>query len=117
MLEELSTIVYILDAIDDLDEDFINNTYNPLLPKYGYTNAHDYLTKNLYDIIPVVNETIGSLQKYYSSVRKKMYSNVSLCDNVVYYGIPESAGRIIADRTSTKSNALLYHINRKIQRC
>lgn len=110
---ELSTAVYLMDAIDDLEDDFMDGTYNPFLPETGFVNSKEFLSKNLYNVMATVNETIGSLQGHYSKVRPEMVTNVSLCDNIVYYGIPESAKKVLTGEAKAKASIKNVLSNRK----
>ena len=112
LFTELSTAVYIMDAIDDLDEDFMEGTYNPLLPDSGFVNARTLIDSNIFQFTGLVNETIGSLQSNYSKVRPMMRGNVSLCDNIVYYGIPESARKVISGNAQAKASVKNVFSNR-----
>ncbi len=112
---ELSTAVYIMDAIDDLDEDFIDGTYNPLLPEYGFVNARSMIDGNVFVITDLVSETVGVLQGRYSRVRPGMVGNVSLCDNIIYFGIPESACRVISGNARAKASIKNVFSNRTIR--
>ncbi len=110
---ELSTIVYIMDAVDDLDDDYMDGTYNPLLPEKGYVNARDHVGKNIYRISSLMNETIGSLQGAYSNIRGSMLGNTSLCDNIIYYGIPESAKKVLTGEAKSKASVKNVLSNRR----
>ena len=109
---ELSTAVYIMDAIDDLDEDFMEGTYNPLLPDTGFVNARRYIDGNVFRFTDLVNQTVGGMQSSYSKVRVDMKGNVSLCDNIVYFGIPESARRVISGGSQAKASIKNMFSNR-----
>ena len=109
---ELSTAVYIMDAIDDLDEDFMEGTYNPLLPESGFVNARKLIDSDVFRFAGMMNETIGNLQSGYSSIRPSMKGNVSLCDNIVYFGIPESARRVISGNAQAKASIKNVFSNR-----
>ena len=113
LFTELSTAVYIMDAVDDLDDDFMDGTYNPFIPEKGYINAKDFLSKNLYSVTEAMNTTIGNLQGHYSKVRPDMVTNVSLCDNIVYYGIPESAKKVLTGTAKAKASIKNVLSNRK----
>lgn len=113
LFKELTAAVYIMDAIDDLDDDFMDNTYNPFLPETGYVNARKYIDSNMYQLAGIVNETVGSLQSSYSAIRGSMKGNVSLCDNIVGYGIPESAKKVIAGEAQAKASVKNVLSNRK----
>lgn len=110
---ELSTAVYIMDAIDDLDEDYMEGTYNPLLPEQGFVNARKLIDGNIFAVTGLVNETVGSLQGRYSRIRESMRGNVSLCDNIVYFGIPESARRVVSGNAQAKATIKNVFSNRR----
>ncbi len=113
IFEHLTTAVYIMDAIDDLDDDYMDGTYNPLLPGSGYINARRYIDSNIYSLSSMVNGVVGDLQRSYLAVRPDMKGNVSLCDNVVYYGIPESAKKVIVGEAKAKASIKNILSNRK----
>ncbi|MBR6204862.1 MAG: hypothetical protein IKQ60_07450 [Candidatus Methanomethylophilaceae archaeon] len=113
VFEELTACVYIIDAVDDLDDDFMDGTYNPFLPESGYVNARRFVEGNIYSLSSVVNEAIGDLQSHYSKVRPSMQGNVSLCDNIVYYGIPESAKKVLTGEAKAKASIKNVLSNRK----
>ena len=104
VFRELTAAVYVMDAIDDLDDDFMDNTYNPFLPESGYINAKTFISSNAYQLAGIMNETMSSLQGAYSSIRPSMYGNVSLCDNIVYFGIPESAKKVMTGDADAKAS-------------
>lgn len=113
LFTELTAAVYIMDAIDDLDDDFRDGTYNPFLPRTGYVNARRFVDSNLFAITDIVNETVGELQGHYSRIRPSMKGNVSLCDNIIYYGIPMSAKRVISGSTEAKASIKNVLANRR----
>lgn len=113
LFTELSTAVYIMDAIDDLDDDYMDGTYNPLLPDTGFVNARTLIDSDVFRITELVNGTIGELQGRYSVVRRGMRGNVSLCDNIVYYGIPESARKVITGNAQAKASIKNVLSNRR----
>lgn len=109
----LTAAVYLMDAIDDLDEDFMDGTYNPLLPESGYVNARSFVDSRMYDIASLVSSVMGSLQGAYSRIRPSMRGNTSLCDNIVYFGIPESAKRVMVGDARAKASIKNIIDNRK----
>jgi len=101
----LSTSIYLMDAIDDLDEDYLNGTYNPLLVDCGqYKNKEQFIKDHLYDLSDFLNKAIGSLQSSYSVVREQMSFDVGVTDNIVYYGIPDSAKNVISGNSTAKAS-------------
>ena len=104
MLTHLSSIVYLMDAVDDLDEDFMNNTYNPFLSGCGnFINKKDYLEKNTYSVADSMNSVISKLQTSYNVVKEDMRANIGIADNIVYHGIPDSAKRIMLGSNDSKA--------------
>lgn len=110
---ELSTAVYLMDAVDDLEDDFMDGTYNPLLPETGFVNRARFMDSNVFGIASLINETVGSLQGSYSVVRKDMKGNQSLCDNIVYFGIPESARKVMTGEAKAKASVKNILSNRR----
>lgn len=119
----LTAMVYVMDAVDDLDEDYMEGTYNPFLARYSdfmegrgtecdiekcqcsdYTNRNAFVNENLYEITGMMNSILSELQKSYSSVRKRMRSSVGVTDNIVMHGIPESAKNVVAGRSTAKAS-------------
>ena len=113
VFRQLSTVVYLMDAIDDLDEDYMAGTYNPLLPETGFINASDYRLKKVYDLTEMLNREIGLLQESYSKVRPQMRSGTGICDNIVYFGIPSSAKKVMMGSSTAKTSVKNILDNRK----
>ena len=110
---ELSTAVYIMDAVDDLEDDYMDGTYNPLIPESGFINRKSFMDAHVYEVADLVNETVGQLQGSYSVVRKQMKGNQSLCDNIVYFGIPESAKKVMTGEAKAKASIKNIISNRR----
>jgi hypothetical protein len=105
MLTYLSSIVYLMDAVDDLDEDFMNSTYNPFLSRCeNFINKKDYLEKNTYSVADSMNSVISKLQTSYNMVKRNMRANVGITDNIVYHGIPDSAKRVMLGSNDSKAS-------------
>ena len=113
VFRQLGTVVYLMDAIDDLDEDFKGGTYNPLLPEKGYTNSSDFRLKNVYSLTSMLNEQIGSLQGSYSKIRPLLRAGQGICDNIVYLGIPNSAKKVMMGSSTAKTSVTNVLSNRK----
>ena len=75
-------------------------------------NARRLIDSDIFRFTGIVNETVGSLQSNYSKVRPAMRGNVSLCDNIVYYGIPESARKVISGNAQAKASIKNVFSNR-----
>ena len=113
VFRQLGTVVYLMDAIDDLDEDFKEGTYNPLLPDEGYVNSSDFRLKNVYSLTSMLNEQIGSLQGSYAKVRPQLRAGQGICDNIVYLGIPDSAKKVMMGSSTARTSVTNVLSNRK----
>jgi len=113
LFRQLSTVVYLMDAIDDLDEDFMEGTYNPFLPETGFVNAARFRMDNVYRLTEMLNGEISLLQESYSKVRGKLRAGVGICDNIVYFGIPDSAKKVMMGSSFAKTSVKNVLDNRK----
>ncbi len=130
LFSHLTAIVYIMDAVDDLNEDYLDGTYNPFLVRYSdfmddrggvdaayedlacnngccnkkFKNRDEFVNDNLYEITGIMNAVIGNLQNSYSYVRKEMRSCVGVTDNIVMLGIPESAKNVLTGNSKAKAS-------------
>lgn len=103
MFADLTAAVYVMDAVDDMEDDFMDGTYNPFLEGCpDFRNRDDYVKGNLYELTGLVNGVIGDLQRDYSAVRKDMKSMTGVTDNIVYLGVPESAKNAVAGRSGAR---------------
>ncbi len=92
----LGVWVYIMDAVEDLDEDVLDGTYNPFIvgnPKFK--NKADYIKEHLYALGELFGSVIGNIQRSYSALRPRLTKNQSILDNIIYQGIPASSKRIL----------------------
>lgn len=102
---ELTALIYLLDAADDLDEDCRDGTYNPLLEAAdGFVNKRKYIDDNIYALTDTFNSVMGSLQKAYGYVREDMRTNRGVTDNIVYLGLPESAKNVLSGSSQAKAS-------------
>lgn len=96
LFTHLGASVYLMDAVDDLDWDCLDGTYNPFLSGRGqFTNKAKFIEDNLYELSDTMNKAVGRLQMSYSAVRKKMQFDTGISDNIIYHGIPGSAKNIM----------------------
>ena len=112
----LGAWVYIMDAIDDLDEDHEKGQYNPFLagaPEFN--GARDFVTSNIYAISDAVRTVVGEIQSAYSELRPSMVRNTGICDNIVYQGIPTTV-RLVMDGRSRMKPTLTDMIGGKVNR-
>jgi hypothetical protein len=97
MFISLGTSVYIMDAADDLDEDHMNDTYNPFLTECDdFVNKSDFMNRNVYKMTNIMNSVMRDMQSSYLRVRNAMRFHHGVTDNIIFHGIPGSAKRVIA---------------------
>ena len=113
VFQELTSAVYVMDALDDLEQDYMDGTFNAYLPDSGFINSKDFVSKNVYALSEDVRGVMDALQSSYLKVRGSMNANTSLCDNIVYYGIPESAARVLRGESQAKASIKNCVANRK----
>ena len=113
VFQELTSAVYVMDALDDLEQDYMDGTFNAYLPESGFINAKDFVSRNIYPLSEDVRGVMDALQSSYLKVRGTMKANTSLCDNIVYYGIPESAAKVLRGESQAKASIKNCVANRK----
>lgn len=105
LFTHLSASVYLMDAIDDLDQDYLDGTYNSLIVEdKRFVNKKRFIEENLYGLSDSLNKVIGNLQRSYSVVRKQMAFDTGVSDNIVYYGIPDSARKVLTGSSEAKAS-------------
>lgn len=79
----LGRLIYIMDACDDMEEDYRNGSYNPVISGYGFNGEFtdelkERITVLLYNSLSYLAEEYQKLQ-----IRK----NKPILDNIIYLGI------------------------------
>lgn len=90
----MGRLIYILDAYDDMDDDFKKGTYNPAVLQYSFRGRADEdvrsaMADSLYYSLALVSEEYQKLD-----IKK----NREILENIIYLGIRGSADRIINER-------------------
>jgi len=110
--------IYVMDAIEDLEDDFKEKQYNPFLVGVTeFTNAKDFITKNVYSISGTLNTILGRMQAAYQAIRPSMKANVSITDNIIYQGVPISVRKVMSGNSKMQPsfrNLFAGRINRSI---
>lgn len=84
-------LIYILDAYDDMAEDFKNKNYNPAVLQYSYKGElTEEIIKNMEDnLYYSLSETAAEYEKL--PIKK----NKEILDNIMYLGLRANADKII----------------------
>ncbi|MCL1984101.1 MAG: DUF5685 family protein, partial [Methanomassiliicoccaceae archaeon] len=97
MFTGLGTMIYVMDAVDDLDEDYMNGTFNPFLANGdGLINKKEFIRKNIYIITDIFGGVMKDVRSSYNAIREEMRFHQGVSDNIIYHGIPGSVKRILA---------------------
>jgi len=98
----LGTMIYLTDAVDDLDEDYMNGTYNPFLVNCErFINKTEYMKENTYAIAELMNNAMKNVQTSYLTVRGSMRFHHGVTDNVIYHGLPGSAKNAMTSKRAS----------------
>ncbi len=98
----LGRLIYIMDACDDMPDDFKNKNYNPAVIQYSYkgTLTEDIkksMTDNLY-------YSLAELADCYEKLEIK--KNKAVLDNIIYLGIRAKCDSIINERKKNNEKSL-----------
>jgi hypothetical protein len=118
LFENMGIWVYVMDAIEDLDDDFKEKQYNPFLCGCDdFTTGKEYISKNIYRISGIINSIVTNIQSSYLKVRERMRANQTVTDNIVYQGIPVAVRRVMSGESKMQPsvrNLFSGRINRSI---
>lgn len=90
----LGRLIYLLDAVDDVEKDSKSGEYNPLVLNYGQcTKKQDYLVKNADELSFLLNSTYNKMVGSYNAMDVKMYEGV--LSNTIYLGIKMQLERML----------------------
>ena len=118
LFENMGIWVYVLDAIEDLDDDFKEHQYNPFLVGCDdFTTGKEYIERNIYRISGILNGIITNIQTAYQRIRPQMVANQTVADNIIYQGVPVAVRRVMAGESKMQPsirNLFAGRINRSI---
>lgn len=118
LFEGMGIWVYVLDALEDLDDDYKGHQYNPFLAGCSdFVSGKQYIESNIYRISEILNGIISGIQRAYLSVREGMRANQTVTDNIIYQGIPVAVRRVMAGESKMQPsfrNLFSGRINRSI---
>ncbi len=90
----LGRLIYLLDAVDDVEKDSKSGDYNPLVLNYGKcAEKKDYLAKNADELSFLLNSTYNKMVGSYNAMDIRMYEGV--LSNTVYLGIKMQVERLL----------------------
>ena len=85
MMYALGKWVYIMDAIDDIDEDFKENKFNLFLVSYDYNNRAKFIKDKGAELEFILMNCYNTISENFEKINLKKYEGV--LTNILWYGI------------------------------
>ncbi len=93
--------VYLIDALDDLQEDFAKNNYNPFLKAYpNFENKAAFLKENKEELGFLFTGTLTAMRESFSKI--PFGFNTDLLENILFRGLPQMTKIINEDHLCKK---------------
>lgn len=93
----IGKLVYLMDALDDIDEDSRKKRYNPLLVEFGdYTSREKFIADHYEDLSFMLNSTCNRAIENFNSI--KFSQSLSLMRNILYHGLREKIKELLASK-------------------
>ena len=90
----LGRLVYLMDAVDDVEKDSKKGNYNPIVLNFGKCeNKTEYLEKNAEELSFLLKSTYNKMVGAYNRMDVKMYEGV--LSNTIYLGIDMQINRLL----------------------
>ena len=95
LLYNVGKFVYLVDALDDIDEDFKKKRYNPFLCEYGdYCNRTQFISKHRDEITFALAGTVNRAIQCFNSM---VFTGASdLLKNIVYKGLRSKCDELLS---------------------
>lgn len=92
--------VYLMDALDDLEDDLRDGCFNPYLRRFGITRENDSLEEVKEYAKGMIRLTAGELSNTYELLGLNRFKPI--LDNIIYLGMPEMLRQVLAGETKKK---------------
>ena len=93
--------VYLIDALDDIEEDLKQGCFNPYLSKFGIRQHDADLTKAKEYAVDMIHLTAGELSNTYELLELKRYKTI--LDNIIYLGLKNTLEQVLSGETKRKN--------------
>ncbi len=94
--------IYIIDALDDYDDDVKKGDYNPFVIRYGEKSAKSLLEKNIDDFDFMFSDLFINIKENLNAIKFKF--NRDLIDNILLRGIPAKTKSVIEEKLCGKKH-------------
>lgn len=85
--------VYLMDALDDMEDDLKSGSFNPYLQKFSLSGQDADLTQARNYAVGVIHLTAGELSNTYELLGLKRYK--SILDNIIYLGLKNTLSLVL----------------------
>ena len=93
--------VYLLDALDDLEDDAKTGSYNPFLLKFSVGSLSEKMKKEILDYGKgTLNITVAEMGATYELLELNRYKTI--LDNIIYLGLKSSADSVLSGAKDKK---------------
>lgn len=92
--------VYLVDALDDLEEDLKTGGFNPYLRKFSITQKDADLSEAKSYAVGMINLTAGELSNTYELLGLKRYK--AILDNIIYLGLRNTVELVVSGQAKKK---------------
>ncbi|HEY8423369.1 MAG TPA: DUF5685 family protein [Clostridia bacterium] len=100
-LYNLGKLVYLLDALDDLAEDYKSKNYNPLLARFGnFKTKEQFINDNKSDLDFIFNITINKTIENFNSL--SIQEGKDLLGNIIRFGLRRKYSLILSSKKKLK---------------
>lgn len=100
---QLGRFIYIIDAIDDIDKDSKNSSFNPFITSFESTDtAKQYIKQNIDLFMYGLNMCSNSIKEMFSNSNKPVIMLRDICINILSFGCLSSLNKVIVDKENTK---------------
>ena len=101
----LGRMVYLMDAVDDVEKDGKKGRYNPILLNLGYcANKKEYIEKNKDFLSFLLGSTYNKMVGSYNMMDVKLYEGV--LSNTVYLGVKMQMERLLKGEEKCQTTRL-----------
>lgn len=106
LLYHMGRWIYIIDAVNDMDEDLRGGKYNPLAARYGVTDSLTDDQKN--DLRVTLNHSLNLMISAYGLLDRSQWSDI--IDNIIYLGMPAVTDAVFAGVFNIKQSKGLHRL-------
>lgn len=97
LLYHLGRWIYLIDALDDLDEDIKRGRYNPVAARFGNDVDRDYLTTTM-------SHSLALCQSAFQLLPRNGWSDI--LENILYAGLPGVQALVLAGKWRKKKQEI-----------